>query len=65
MPIEVLEASLNSFVTFLGLEGCHTCIGGGKLAHIQAALSISLSHRLLDIPRKLAFGLGGATATRP
>ena len=64
MPIQGLEASLNSFVTFLGLEGCETCIGGG-LAHILATLSICLSHRLLDIPSKLAFGLGGATASRP
>ena len=65
MPIQVLEAPLDSLVTFLGLEGRKTCIGGSKLAHIQATLGVCLSHGLLDIPCELAFGLGGATATGP
>ena len=63
MPIHVLEASLNSLVTLLGLVGCETCIKGVSLAHIKATLL--LGHSLLNVPCELAFGLGEATATGP
>ena len=48
MSIHVLETSLDSLLTFLGLESCETRIGAASLRHIYASLCtdhiISLLH---------------------
>ena len=55
MSIHVLEASLNSLVTFLSLEGCKARIGRALLCndHVRS---------MLHILCKLAFGFAYAEA---
>ena len=62
MSIHVLETSLNSLLTFLGLESCEAWIGTASKSHIQTTLRNNHICSMLHILCKSALGLADVVA---
>ena len=62
MSIHVLETSLDSLLTFLGLESCEARVGAASLCHIEITLRNDHIRSMLHILCKPAFSFADVVA---